>query len=239
VGLHFVRNRWYDPEGGRFVNEDPAGFAGGMNLYAYAGDDPVNGHDPMGLTQQMAGCAIINISGRIFFDSCGGGGSLGSDPGGGDGGVAGASDEAAHHIGGGGVPGGPGRNGAPRVKVDVGDAAEAMCAFRVLTTLGTGILDTFGAGELLRSGRAFASALYNVVRASDPSFHFLGSMVTEGTKLGFGAAETASDNGLWALLIGGVTGESPSWWEFMPVPYASMRSSYNATKQACLAPGAH
>jgi RHS repeat-associated protein len=52
TGLYFVRNRWYDPEGGRFVNEDPAGFAGGTNLYAYAGNDPVNGVDPFGLDAQ-------------------------------------------------------------------------------------------------------------------------------------------------------------------------------------------
>jgi RHS repeat-associated protein len=49
TGLYFMRNRWYDPEGGRFVNEDPAGFAGGVNLYAFSGNDPVNGRDPSGL----------------------------------------------------------------------------------------------------------------------------------------------------------------------------------------------
>jgi RHS repeat-associated protein len=47
-GLIFMRNRWYDPEGGRFVNEDPAGFHGGVNLYAFAGNDPINGSDPYG-----------------------------------------------------------------------------------------------------------------------------------------------------------------------------------------------
>jgi RHS repeat-associated protein len=53
TGLYFMRNRWYDPEGGRFVNEDPAGFAGGINLYAFGGNDPINGFDPSGLS---AGC---------------------------------------------------------------------------------------------------------------------------------------------------------------------------------------
>ncbi len=47
-----MRNRWYDPETGRFVNEDPAGFAGGINLYAFAGNDPVNGSDPSGLSPE-------------------------------------------------------------------------------------------------------------------------------------------------------------------------------------------
>jgi len=53
TGLYYVRNRWYDPEGGRFVNEDPAGFEGGINLYAFSGNDPVNGSDPSGLDAEI------------------------------------------------------------------------------------------------------------------------------------------------------------------------------------------
>jgi RHS repeat-associated protein len=49
VSLYYVRNRWYDPELGRFMSEDPAGFSGGDNLYAFAGDDPINGSDPSGM----------------------------------------------------------------------------------------------------------------------------------------------------------------------------------------------
>jgi RHS repeat-associated protein len=52
TGLYYVRNRWYDPESGRFVSEDPAGFAGGDNLYTFADNDPINGRDPTGLTYQ-------------------------------------------------------------------------------------------------------------------------------------------------------------------------------------------
>lgn len=32
-GLHYKRNRFYDPISGRFTQEDPIGLAGGMNLY--------------------------------------------------------------------------------------------------------------------------------------------------------------------------------------------------------------
>jgi RHS repeat-associated protein len=48
AGLYYMRARWYDPESGRFLSEDPIGIRGGLNLYAFAGDDPINGHDPSG-----------------------------------------------------------------------------------------------------------------------------------------------------------------------------------------------
>jgi RHS repeat-associated protein len=49
AGLYYNRARWYDPYLGRFISEDPIGIAGGINLYAYAGNDPVNFFDPSGL----------------------------------------------------------------------------------------------------------------------------------------------------------------------------------------------
>jgi uncharacterized protein RhaS with RHS repeats len=42
------RARYYNPAIGRFLSEDPLGFAGGINLYAYAGDSPTNFSDPTG-----------------------------------------------------------------------------------------------------------------------------------------------------------------------------------------------
>lgn len=50
TGLYYLRNRWYDPGTGRFLTEDPAGIAGGGNLYAFASEDPVNARDPAGLS---------------------------------------------------------------------------------------------------------------------------------------------------------------------------------------------
>jgi type VI secretion system secreted protein VgrG len=43
------RHRWYDPEVGRFIAEDPLGHDAGGNPYTFAADDPVNGLDPSGL----------------------------------------------------------------------------------------------------------------------------------------------------------------------------------------------
>jgi RHS repeat-associated protein len=46
---YFYKARMYDPGNGRFFQTDPAGFAGGINIYAYAVNDPINGWDSWGL----------------------------------------------------------------------------------------------------------------------------------------------------------------------------------------------
>ena len=49
IGLYYYRNRWYDPEIGKFISEDPVGFAGGdINLYSYVGNNPLSLTDPFG-----------------------------------------------------------------------------------------------------------------------------------------------------------------------------------------------
>ncbi|MBI4738593.1 RHS repeat-associated core domain-containing protein, partial [Candidatus Woesearchaeota archaeon] len=50
-GLYYYRYRWYDSQTGRFITQDPAYYVGGINLYAYCGDDPVNWVDPLGLAK--------------------------------------------------------------------------------------------------------------------------------------------------------------------------------------------
>jgi RHS repeat-associated protein len=50
IGLYFYRGRYYDPIVGRFISEDPIGFAGvDTNLYRYVSNSPLNGTDPTGL----------------------------------------------------------------------------------------------------------------------------------------------------------------------------------------------
>jgi RHS repeat-associated protein len=49
IGLYYYKARFYSPSLGRFLQPDPIGYAGGLNIYAYASDDPVNRSDPFGL----------------------------------------------------------------------------------------------------------------------------------------------------------------------------------------------
>jgi len=49
TGLLYYRARFYDPQLGRFISEDPIGLAGGINTFAYVGNNPQNATDPQGL----------------------------------------------------------------------------------------------------------------------------------------------------------------------------------------------
>ncbi|EGY02684.1 YD repeat-containing protein [Nitrospirillum viridazoti Y2] len=46
---YYFKARMYSPYMGRFFQPDPSGYSAGMNLYAYAGGDPINRTDPLGL----------------------------------------------------------------------------------------------------------------------------------------------------------------------------------------------
>jgi RHS repeat-associated protein len=49
TGLMYYRARWYDANLGRFISEDPIGFAGGdVNLYGYVWNNSQNYTDPSG-----------------------------------------------------------------------------------------------------------------------------------------------------------------------------------------------
>ena len=48
TGNYYYRARYYEPNIGRFLQPDPIGYAGGLNLYTYCGNNPLNWVDPWG-----------------------------------------------------------------------------------------------------------------------------------------------------------------------------------------------
>ena len=50
MNLVYYGFRYYSPRMGRFLNRDPIGEAGGLNLYGFVGNNPVNIYDYLGLT---------------------------------------------------------------------------------------------------------------------------------------------------------------------------------------------
>ncbi|MFC5802176.1 RHS repeat-associated core domain-containing protein [Streptomyces formicae] len=62
TGLLYYRNRYYDPQTGRFISQDPIGHAGGLNLYQYALSSPTTYTDPSGNNPLLAGC----VGGALF-----------------------------------------------------------------------------------------------------------------------------------------------------------------------------
>jgi RHS repeat-associated protein len=51
TGLYYYRARYYDPQAGRFVSEDPIRFGGGDNFYSYVVNRPTEFGDPGGNSQ--------------------------------------------------------------------------------------------------------------------------------------------------------------------------------------------
>jgi RHS repeat-associated protein len=85
IGVWYYKARVYDPDGGFFYQIDPIDILGGINLYAYVGNDPINWIDPLGLIPAVCagvtadGCALILVTGP---GSPAGGGSAGGASGG-------------------------------------------------------------------------------------------------------------------------------------------------------------
>ena len=53
TGLLCLTHRYYDPGTGKFINRDPIGYQGGMNLYGFADGNPVNEEDEDGFAPHV------------------------------------------------------------------------------------------------------------------------------------------------------------------------------------------
>jgi RHS repeat-associated protein len=53
TGLYYYKMRHYSPKTGRFLQPDPIGMAGGMNLYAYCSNAPLTASDSTGLVSPV------------------------------------------------------------------------------------------------------------------------------------------------------------------------------------------
>ncbi|MFZ0784659.1 MAG: RHS repeat-associated core domain-containing protein [Candidatus Acidiferrales bacterium] len=56
--LYFYRARYYDPNGGRFISEDPLQFRADLNFYRYVRNNPSNQGDPFGLCDKNCSISV-------------------------------------------------------------------------------------------------------------------------------------------------------------------------------------
>jgi RHS repeat-associated protein len=72
TGLHYNYFRDYEPQTGRYVEGDPLGQAGGINLYEYSVNQPIRFSDPSGLEPVVQGCGggygIVVCDGQGGFE---------------------------------------------------------------------------------------------------------------------------------------------------------------------------
>jgi RHS repeat-associated protein len=59
TSLYYYRARYYDPQIGRFIGQDPVRFGSGVNFYAYVDGNPLSFTDPFGLA---------NVGDVVFFN---------------------------------------------------------------------------------------------------------------------------------------------------------------------------
>jgi len=68
TGLYYYRARYYNPTLGRFLQTDPIGYEGGMNMFGYCGNNATNSVDPYGLAEQAYAYVVDGDSVMYLYD---------------------------------------------------------------------------------------------------------------------------------------------------------------------------
>lgn len=243
TNLYYFRSRYYDPQVGRFISEDPTGLAGGINGYAYAGNDPVNGRDPTGLSMYMT--CVTYQSKPATYVYVGGQGGLQSpaeystvcwETGSGTGGqVIGSSGAWGPTTGGGGAsvaPSGPGSfHGTDEAQVP----RARRCAAAVVSLLVAASVDALsvaaGAEAGLAAYKVGGMAIEEVLGIGVRAAIWEGFQVTEAT----GVRAVARSGARWyavgaATLSGDVVGDE----SFSPLKFLKQIAPFYGTFQSIL-----
>ncbi|MBK9617558.1 MAG: LysM peptidoglycan-binding domain-containing protein [Candidatus Obscuribacter sp.] len=69
-GLHLTRHRAYNPDLGRWINRDPIGESGSINLFCYVDNSPIASTDVEGLDGKLTICAIPGNPGFLALCGC-------------------------------------------------------------------------------------------------------------------------------------------------------------------------
>jgi RHS repeat-associated protein len=64
-GLHYNYFRDYDPKTGRYIEPDPIGVRGGLNIYGYTQNNPIISVDPRGLAR-WTGYLTVTAGGEVY-----------------------------------------------------------------------------------------------------------------------------------------------------------------------------
>ncbi len=188
-GLYYFIHRYYDPTTGQFVSVDPL-VATTNAPYAYVGDNPVNGIDPLGLCSGFFGCVVSGIS------------TVGSAVGEG---VASAGEWVYHHP-------------AETAGIALGAVAAATGVGAVAEGVGVFVVGASAAGEA--SSGALVYGITSFVTGAAATYLDNGQCQAGSTAACVGRDLGLVGTVTGGIALFGALGTAASWWESGSLPDA-------------------